>query len=207
MDFLFLEITTQTSDLLEQISRVLFGALCHQQEGALLITGERSLWLCPRCFGLHLGFFAIMAFGMFLVRRNVRMSGWSLSMAVLLGSVTGIHWVLTAAGMCETGLFARMITGTMSGIGGAFLFLEYRVRRFDHYSRGHTCSAQRRLLMICPMILALSILLFIIQDFLLLTSIAILSVSGNILVIGWTIASVIRQHIPRFPQHNPGASS
>ena len=44
--------------LLDDLSTRVFGLVCHQIPSILIDIGGRDVALCPRCIGLHVGFFA-----------------------------------------------------------------------------------------------------------------------------------------------------
>ena len=116
------------AQLAEAATADLFRLVCHQQPDRLLQVGTHTLHLCPRCFGLHAGFFfSVLLLRIAMPRR--RLSGTWIVASVALGLATGVEWLLEHEGLIAASAGLRFLSAAVSGAGGAMLFLLYRDHR------------------------------------------------------------------------------
>lgn len=112
------------------VIKTFLGFFCHQDKSILLSIYGDYLQLCPRCIGLHSGFFiAIVA--LVFINREPRLNRKKILkiILVLLVTVTGFHWFGGAIDMFYTSSFTRFYTGLISG--SAFGYLIYFYHTFN----------------------------------------------------------------------------
>jgi len=108
------------------VIKTFLGFFCHQDRSILLSMNGDYLQLCPRCIGLHTGFFTtIVAFVIInqkphLIRKKIPMT-----ILVLLATLTGFHWFGARIDMFDTSSFTRFCTGLISGSAFGYLIYFY----------------------------------------------------------------------------------
>jgi len=116
-------INTVSNFPLEKIIYQLLGFICHQHKSILIAIGENLIPLCPRCLGLHIGFFLSLIFINRIIQRRVNLNKLSNFFVItFLISLAGIHWILGALDILEMNSLSRFITGFVSG-SGLYVFL------------------------------------------------------------------------------------
>lgn len=114
-------INTITTSL-ESFIRFSFSIICHQDENILIEINQVYFPLCPRCTGLHLGFFIILFMTYKFDLSHIKLkSQLHLLVILLLTSVAGIHWLTGVLGVLEQNAASRFFTGIVSGM--AFIIL------------------------------------------------------------------------------------
>jgi uncharacterized membrane protein len=120
MDYL---LNTVSNLSLEKIIYQLLGFICHQDKSILIATSENLIPLCPRCLGLHIGFFLTLVFLNRIIQRRVNLDKPGILFVIIfLIGVAGIHWILGALDIMEMNTLSRFITGFVSG-SGLYVFL------------------------------------------------------------------------------------
>jgi uncharacterized membrane protein len=192
--------------VLEQVSQILFGAICHQDPSALLIVDGRALLLCPRCMGLHLGFLFTFVLLFICARGRTRPTRPTI-LLVITPAVASmcIDWFVGG----KLGLFAptsvsRLVTGLACGSGLAMLLVAYRgdSRRLAE-ARVVGLSVSRAAL-IAIISSSVGVALALTGSWVTITSILIVSVMANAVIAAETAASmwwprrrhvVVRRHV------------
>jgi uncharacterized membrane protein len=108
------------------VIKTFLGFFCHQDRSILLSMNGDYLQLCPRCIGLHTGFFTTIVAFVFinqkplLIRKKIPMT-----ILVLLATLTGFHWFGARIDMFDTSSFTRFCTGLISGSAFGYLIYFY----------------------------------------------------------------------------------
>jgi uncharacterized membrane protein len=113
---------------LEEITRFIFGLICHQDPSFLMKVGGREVLLCPRCMGLHLGFLSSFVFMMLWTSDRIRVLRRAavFVVAIALGSMV-IDWGFGGhLGLYTPSSFSRLATGLASGSALSVLVVSYR---------------------------------------------------------------------------------
>jgi len=109
MQNFIIEIDTNT---LARVIKTFLGFFCHQDKSILLSMYGDYLQLCPRCIGLHTGFFTTIVALVFinqkprLIRKKI-----SVIIPVLLATVTGFHWFGATIDIFAASSFTRFLHG------------------------------------------------------------------------------------------------
>jgi len=108
------------------VIKTFLGFFCHQDKSILLSMNGDDLQLCPRCIGLHTGFFTTIAALVFINQKSrlIRMK-IHMIILVLLATVTGFHWFGVTIDMFDTSSFTRFCTGLISGSAFGYLIYFY----------------------------------------------------------------------------------
>lgn len=115
------------TDGIEEIIRFAFSFICHQDESRLLLIFGDYMPLCPRCTGLHLGFFTTATVLLFINRLILPpLSKVPKFILIFLVTLSGIHWLGGRAEVFESNLYASFLTGLLSGSSFGFLILTYK---------------------------------------------------------------------------------
>lgn len=103
-----------------ELMQFIFGLICHQDQSVLLRINNEFIPLCPRCIGLHSGFFISL---FFLILFNIKsintQKNYQLIILLIVISTAAIHWFLVKINLLEQDSTLRLITGLISGIGFA----------------------------------------------------------------------------------------
>jgi uncharacterized membrane protein len=116
--------------VLEKLSRVLFRFCCHQDPSILMIIEDKTIWLCPRCTGLHIGFLFTYVQLLFSANRRIQIIGYISRMILTLciGSIA-FDWGLGGRlGCFQSTTSTRLLTGMMCGTSMSILVMSYRNR-------------------------------------------------------------------------------
>lgn len=109
---------------LENFIRFSFGIICHQDENILFKINQVYFPLCPRCTGLHLGFFIILLIAYKFDMKHIKLkSQLHLMVVLLLTSVAGIHWLTGILGVIKQDVTSRFFTGIVSGMAFNILII------------------------------------------------------------------------------------
>lgn len=99
-----------------------FGLICHQDESILLSINQTYFPLCPRCIGLHTGFFITLFSFVVYYTKQIKLKSTSARIFVILTiSAAAIHWLSGKLGIIEQDSISRLITGLLSGLGFGIL--------------------------------------------------------------------------------------
>lgn len=110
--------------LVDAVTKKLFSFICHQNVDILFDIGERTINLCPRCAGLHLGFSSallVLMYGSVTLRPS--MSIFLVGLAV----VPAIHWLLGNMNILNPDAFSRFGTGLIGGLAFAAVLKVWRM--------------------------------------------------------------------------------
>jgi uncharacterized membrane protein len=113
-------------DTLAMVIKTFLGIFCHQDESILLSMYGDYLQLCPRCIGLHSGFFTTIVLLVFInLVRPLILKEIPKIILVLLITVAGLHWLGGTTNMFDTNSFTRFFTGLISGSAFGYLIYFY----------------------------------------------------------------------------------
>jgi len=124
------------------IHRIL-GFICHQDPSLNLIVQEHSLPLCPRCIGMHFGFYLTIAYLLFL-KKSTRFRLLDINLIILLLPVglMGLEWLLSNLHIINSSITSRLISGFIGGVSsGAFLVvfaIRFSLKIFLQYNKNIT---------------------------------------------------------------------
>ena len=177
---------------IEETIQFCFGLICHQDRSILFNIDGRTLPLCPRCIGMHLGFTAILIFytlyNFKLPRMRNRTSQILISSAICLA---GIHWIAGQLDLLEMDSISRLITGFITG-GAVSLFL-YSYRYETRFNT-HRINVQKwKLLLQSLVIIMVGLTTAFISNFFLLLLFLSLSVVINISTIVKTLILLLKR--------------
>lgn len=113
--------------LLKARSEKIFSLICHQDRSRLIRINDHLIPLCPRCMGLHFGFFTTVCMLMAFTRKRIRICrGSSLYLLIFLSSLTGIEWSLAQLSIIRSTTSCRLLTGLATGSVFGILFITYK---------------------------------------------------------------------------------
>lgn len=110
--------------LVDAVTNKLFSFICHQNVDILFDIGERTINLCPRCAGLHLGFSSAL---LVLVYGSVTLRPSMSIFLVGLAIVPAIHWLLGNMNILNPDAFSRFGTGLIGGLAFAAFLKVWRM--------------------------------------------------------------------------------
>lgn len=171
--------------MLEDLSRAVFGVVCHQHEHLLLEVEGRLLLLCPRCAGLQLGFLTAFAVTRIRFGRDVRIAGTGalVVLAAAVGSLL-IDWGVGG----QIGLFtpsheSRLVTGLLCGAALGMLLLSYRRGLAPRPAAGLTDLTLGRALTAMALSVAAGVLSLSVQSWAFVTVLCLSAVAANAAVV------------------------
>lgn len=111
---------------MERIAHSLFRLICHQDPSTLLWVGGEPIPLCPRCIGLHVGFFAAMVFLILAGWRRARAGSraWRWAALLAFGALV-LDWGAGQVGLRSPTMASRLLTGAACGASLAPAALAY----------------------------------------------------------------------------------
>jgi uncharacterized membrane protein len=192
MDYLLGAVTELS---LEKTIYYLLGFICHQDKSILLGIGENFIPLCPRCLGLHSGFFIALIVIKLLFQKPINLNRPKNILVITFSiSLAGIHWLLGFLGIMEMDLTSRILTGLVSGAGFSILLnsLKYKYLQtvFKIPIRNKNILVYLTVLLVCICLLSnYDSLIFII----------LVLVTSNIISIIHSIWTIIRQNKIYYP--------
>ena len=111
---------------LSMVVKTFLGIFCHQDKSILLTIYGDYLQLCPRCMGLHSGFFTTIVLLVFINRvRPLTLKKIPKIILILVITVAGLHWLGGTTNMFDTSSFTRFFTGLISGSAFGYLIYFY----------------------------------------------------------------------------------
>lgn len=175
---------------LENIIFYLFGFICHQDKSILLGIGENFIPLCPRCLGLHSGFFLTLIIIKLFYRALIDIAR-SRNVLLMIFSITlvGIHWLLGFFGVLEMDFTSRLVTGMISGSGFCLLLNSLK---FKYVQKEFNVAIKYKILL--AFFLALLLCIILLGDYQLLILIIFLLVTNNIISIINSICLIVSQN-------------
>lgn len=115
--------------LVDAVTKKLFSFICHQNVDILFDLGGRTINLCPRCAGLHLGFSSAL---LVLAWRSVIIRPSMTIFLVVLSVVPGIHWLLGNMNFLNPDTLSRFSTGLTGGLAFAAVFKVWRMSNLSN---------------------------------------------------------------------------
>jgi len=119
-------------NIIENITRIVFGLICHQDSSFLLTVDGREVLLCPRCIGLQFGFLS----SYFFLRRWLRGRTMVIEMpayvmiVISLGALA-LDWASGQLGFWIPSSISRLITGLAGGIAFSIFTCAYRSQMYN----------------------------------------------------------------------------
>lgn len=179
-------------NIIENISRLIFGLICHQDASILFTVDGKTVYLCPRCLGLHIGFFISYFFLRRQFRRRIMVIAKSASFMIVISMMAlALDWAGGHLGYRTPTATSRLITGLLGGAAFGILFTAYRgslkkslynaQRRFTAVDFGILIS------LVIPAVLVLVNL----SGWTALSSVMLLAVIVNMLVIIHTVLMML----------------
>lgn len=111
--------------MIEEISKLIFSLFCHQNESLLIKISGQFIPICPRCIGLHCGFFLTgIFFGLYKKSTLIKHSSYPILMILIF--TTMFHWIMCQFGMTENSEFPRILTGSISGSAFYMFFITFK---------------------------------------------------------------------------------
>jgi len=102
---------------MEMLIETSFSFICHQDKEILIRIYDGFIPLCPRCIGLHVGFFISPIVLFFSRYKNLFQNTKVRFALIILTSLAGIHWLSADQGIVVPGSISRFYTGFLSGFG------------------------------------------------------------------------------------------
>lgn len=159
---------------LEKIIFYLSGLICHQDKIILFTVGGYLIPLCPRCLGLHTGFFFTRLFSGLFPHKLVNLDGpTNLFMIVFIIGLTGIHWYLGFTGFLRADFISRILTGFISG-AALGLFLNSMKNKFPRHKTIMITRGK-----VLNILIIISLLIIFLNTYQALLLIIFASVAGN----------------------------
>ena len=180
----------------EEIIRIAFSFICHQDEFRLLTIYGNSLPLCPRCMGLQIGFFSVVTALVFINRTSLLiLKKIPRIILIVLITMAGIHWLGGAFKLFNTNSFVKISAGFISGSSFGFFL-------YTRTTCGEVNIARMRSLIkiISLAIIILLIITLIAQDALVITFTLGLIVFLNLSILLKVISSIILIPIKNYHQ-------
>jgi len=106
---------------MENLIETFFSFICHQDKDTLIRVYDEFIPLCPRCIGLHVGFFASAIVFLFRKYQDLFLNPKTSFALIILSSLVGIHWLLGNQGIVTPNSLSRFCTGFLSGFGFGIL--------------------------------------------------------------------------------------
>ena len=193
--------------ILEEISRTIFGLICHQDPSILMKIGGKEILLCPRCAGLHMGFLYSFVATILLTRKRIRIVEMptKLILIIALGSIAVDWGVGGYLKLFTPTSLSRFLTGLAGGSALGILVTSYR--------RGMTLPLSNLTInlnglhvvgLIC-LSFFIGIVVVALNSWALISLVLLLSVSTNALIAIHTMALFLRSRL--FSGIAVGASS
>lgn len=186
------------SEILNHVSSYVFSIICHQNESVLIEVSEQSIMLCPRCSGLHIGFFFTLLILLQLKTNRIKLTGrFSTGFFITALSFIFLEWVLAQFGTFSSTTVSRYFTGLFAGTAFGMLLLAYRRRVFksDNYQE---TSNQLLLIVSLAIVLFSGLLFFQLTNWMAITLTLLLAVVINFFVLVHTL--FYRMHLMFFTQ-------
>jgi uncharacterized membrane protein len=115
------------NEIVEYVSNAVFGVICHQDSSVLIHAGGQNIMLCPRCSGLHAGFFCCVLCTFTICKGRIRLSG--LFPKIFCASAIAIlffEWLSAQLNITHSTTESRYITGLLAGCAFGLLVMAYR---------------------------------------------------------------------------------
>lgn len=180
--------------ILEKITRIIFGLICHQDPTILMKVDSSVILLCPRCMGLHLGFifsFIVLAIWPNSLIKVAKKTTWVI-LTIAIGSMP-IDWGLGGYfGLYGPTSFSRLLTGLASGSALSVLVTSYRHGLVSHIKDSMLYLTGFQIGCLIFFSFCVGLLVLDLCSCLFLSSILFLSVVANALIAMHTISLILR---------------
>ena len=119
-------------DIIESIDFMIhkmLGLICHQDPSIILYVQGHSMPLCPRCTGMHIGFFLGIV-SIWLFRDSVwqHLARINTIMVFIPVSIMGMEWFLSNCNLISSNTTSRLLTGFLGGLGICVFLIIYQNR-------------------------------------------------------------------------------
>lgn len=164
---------------LEKIIFYITGFICHQDKTILISLQGHLLPLCPRCIGLHTGFFLTLLFPGLILQNMLKLEKPGIMLSILfIISLTFIHWLAGYFKLIEPDTLSRFLTGMLSGTGLGVL-LKYIKHKYLQQQTGTVMNYS-----VIPGLITLVLLVPLISTYeVLLVTIMVMVISNTISII------------------------
>lgn len=113
--------------VIEYISNAVFGLICHQNSTILVEASGQSIMLCPRCSGLHTGFFCCVLLSFVINKGIIRLSSLTSKIFCVLSiTILVCEWLLAQFNIIQSTPESRYITGLLAGCAFGLMAMAYR---------------------------------------------------------------------------------
>ncbi|HYQ58007.1 MAG TPA: DUF2085 domain-containing protein [Draconibacterium sp.] len=115
------------NEIIDSLSSAVFRIICHQNPEILTEINGHTIFLCPRCAGLHAGFFLFMVCTLPFLKARTDLNGWfpkAFCISSLLLLLT--EWLLAQLQITYSTDESRYITGLLAGCASCLLLMAYR---------------------------------------------------------------------------------
>lgn len=171
-------------EIVDLVSNFVFGLICHQNSFILMEVAGKDLMLCPRCSGLHTGFFFIFLLTFIRYKGRFTLTGlFSKIYCIAAIVILFFEWFLAQKGIIHSSTESRYITGLLAGSGFGLLVMVYRNYVFNRNNIPN--HSQFTVLLILTLLLGLG--LFQLKNWYILTLSLFLMVVINFAFIMHTI--------------------
>ena len=115
------------NETIDILSSAIFGIICHQNPEILTEINGHTIFLCPRCAGLHVGFFLFLVCTHPFFKEKISLDGWfpkafcSISLLLLF-----TEWLLAQLHITQSTDESRYLTGLLAGCASCVLLMAYR---------------------------------------------------------------------------------
>ena len=165
----------------EYFSSFFFSIFCHQEPSSLLEIYGKSLMLCPRCCGLHIGFFTTLIFFSFKSGLS-KLQGTASRVCALSGIILlSAEWILAQSQFISSTTTSRLITGLLAGTSACIFLLTY-YRSFSKNSKHGQRISIRIILIVYSISLLAGFTLINTNSWMLTTILLVCIITGNLIV-------------------------
>src|SRR6056297_1090083 len=113
--------------ILEVISDHFFSLFCHQDPSILVEIEGKDILLCPRCSGLHVGFFISLIYFSIEKKKRTNLLGLIPKLICVAGiTIILLEWLLAHLLVITPTSLSRFTTGLIAGTIICILTLLYR---------------------------------------------------------------------------------
>lgn len=114
------------NEIVEFISSAVFGSICHQNTSSLVYIGGKMLLLCPRCTGLHTGFFLCIFYTLLFNRERISLTGQFVKIFCATALVfIFTEWLFAQFNITHSTTESRYTSGLLAGCALGLLTLAY----------------------------------------------------------------------------------
>lgn len=125
--YLHTQTVIDWENIMYDLLRRIFGLMCHQESSILITIDGRTIPLCPRCIGLHVGFLLSFIIMTFLFPQHVRLKNKQVQIIITITIAMAVgHWFIGQFTDLITGSYSRLVTGLLCGSALSTVLREYR---------------------------------------------------------------------------------